>query len=294
MQLYRMPEGGGPAIPCTKSEAREWNTPDRGNGIFLTVNTFDGARRKENLRNINAWAIDMDDGTKEQQRRKLHTSPLVPTLIVETKRGYQAWWAAKGAKAENWNAVVLERLVPFFGADKNARDLCRILRAPSFLHLKDPADPFLCREVWRHEVAYTERQMGGAFKWFPSVETQKATHTEAKQAAVAAGTLVTDSIWDAIYALNCEEGLRRLSGHPAVGGESYTFKRTARDRLNILVNGKGCSAFIDENKRIGSLSGGGPTLVQWLKWFGADYPTILTVLKSVFPQLSQCDQRRAA
>lgn len=297
------------AIPVERGEAARWNTPALGFGIFLTVNSFNGLRRKECLAKINAWAVDMDDGTKAEQHAKLLRSPLVPSLIVETKRGYQAWWAAKeGAKAEHWNAIVLERLVPFFGSDKNARDLCRILRVPGFLHLKDPADPFKVRIAWKHDVSYSERQIGEAFEWVPDPKVQRAAHDEQRRAAereirdatsVAAGVPPSESLWDAVYTLDCEEALSRLSGHWAVSGERYTFRPTSRGRLNIFVDGKSSPCFIDENKRIGSPSGGGPTIAQWLRWFKHDWRTVIAVLKEVFPRLAEIDaaakaQRRIA
>ena len=306
MQLYRMSDSptaeSKAAIPvATRDEAKRWNTPELGFGIFVTVNEFDGPRRKDHLRKINAWAVDMDAGTKVEQHTKLMGSPLVPSFIVETKRGYQAWWGAKDGRAEHWNAIVLERLVPYFGADKNARDLCRILRAPNYLHLKDPADPFRCRIAWQHAVTYSEQQLARAFEWVPNVDAQRDAHAEQRRAAeaeireqakanaIAAGLVPTESMWDAIYGLDCADGLMRLSGHWAVSSEEYKLRPTARGRWNIFVNGKSSPCFVDEYKRIGSPSGGGPTLVQWLRWFRHDWPTTIAVLKEVFPQLVEID-----
>ena len=304
MSWYRMsdrPDEDKAAIPVMPNEAKRWNTPELGFGIFATVNEFDGPRRKECLKRIRAWAVDMDEGTKQQMHDKLVRSPLVPSLIVETKRGYQAYWLAKDGKADHWNAIVLERLVPHFGSDANARDLCRILRVPGFLHLKDPSSPFLVRDVWRQSVAYSERQVAEAFKWVPNraehqrhlAEAQRAAEREARerarQAAIAAGQIPTETLWEAIWNLDCEEGLRRLSGHWSVGGEQYTFRATARGRLNVFVDGKSSSCFIDENKKIGSLDGGGPTLVQWLRWFKHPWKTVIEVLKETFPQLVEVD-----
>lgn len=318
IQLYRMHDSptapNRAAIPVADAaEARRWNTPEQGYGIFMTVNSFaSGVRRKDSLRRINAWAIDMDEGDKASMRARLLSSPLVPSWIIETKRGYQAWWhASDGAVADHWNALVLERLVPWYGADKNARDLCRILRVPTYLHLKDSSSPFRVELVWEKDVVYTERQLALSYPWVPDKASQRSTHDEgrrqaaadirerAKTDAIAAGLTPTESLWDAIYALDCEEGLARLSGHAAVGGEKYTFRRTARGRLNVFVDGKGTPCFIDENKRIGSPSGGGPTLVQWLRWFRHDWPTVINTIKELFPRLAEIDDaarkaRRAA
>jgi hypothetical protein len=304
-QMYRMsdrPDASKAAIECTPAEARYWNTPELGYGVFATVNSFAGPRRKECLTKINAWAVDMDEGTKEQMQAKLLRSPLVPSIVVETKRGFQAYWAAQDGVANHWNAIVLERLVPHFGSDANARDLCRILRVPGYLHLKDPADPFRVRLAWKHRVVYTERQIGEAFKWVANraehqrhlSEAQRAAEREAKEAArksaLANGQIPTESLWDAIWNLDCEEGLLRLSGHWAVSGETYKFTPTGRGKLNLYVDGKSSSCFVDENKRIGSLDGGGPTLVQWLRWFKHDWKTVVAVLKEIFPQLVEVDE----
>lgn len=315
MQLYRMsdnPHANKAAIPVADAdEARLWNTPDLGFGVFRTVNSFDGPRRKEFLSSINAWPIDIDEGDKAAQAKRIMGAPLVPTAVIETKRGYQVYWVAKqGALPEHWNALVLERLVPYFGADKNARDLCRILRAPGFLHLKDPADPFKIRTVWKHNVSYTERQVAEAFPWVPNMDEHRRQLAEAKAkadrdardqkraAAIAAGRVPTEDLWDAIGNLDCRDALERLSGSGWVNGEFYTFKRTGRGRWNIFVDGRGSSCFVDENGKIGSLSGGGPCISQWLRWLGRSTEEIVSAVCSVYPHLAEIDEqwrkRRAA
>jgi hypothetical protein len=75
-QMYRMCDlptaTSKAAIPvASPEEAKRWNTPELGFGIFATVNTSTEPRRKENLRRINAWAVDMDEGTKQQMHAKL-------------------------------------------------------------------------------------------------------------------------------------------------------------------------------------------------------------------------------
>lgn len=319
--LYRMFDAAPTGMfQVDKDSARDWN--EKGWGIFWTVNQFNGARRKENLHRIVAWAIDMDDGSKQEQHDKLQASPLVPSLIVETRRGYQAYWLATACrkdgppKAEHWNALVLERLVPHFGSDKNARDLCRVLRVPGYKHMKDPSSPFNVRVVWKHHVGYTERQIADAFKWVPDRsmhdqalrDAQRDAREKARRDAIANGAeptesllgsvadffgravMPTESLWDAVWSLDCEDGLQRLSGHWAVGGETYTFRRTGRGNLNLFVNGKSSSCFIDENKRIGSLAGGGPTLVQWLRWYQHPWRTVLDVLFEIYPHLRDIDE----
>lgn len=265
----------------TRADAATWNA--KGWGVFWTVNRFVERRRViANLDGIAAWAIDIDDGTKEEMRAKLAASPLVPSLIVETKRGYQAYWGAKDGKPEHWNAIVLDRLVAHYGADKNARDLARILRVPGYLHLKNPAEPFRIAIVHEHRVKYTERQIVEHYADRGEHKSAVETHAEVKRTVKFADS---DGFWDRVWNLNCATALDRLSGHPAVRGERYTFHDNRSGTRNIFADGKPTSAWVDKDGRIGSLSKGGPTVAQWLRWFGASWGDVAKVLKSVFPEL---------
>lgn len=278
---YRMHDSDNRgAFEIEPSEAKRWN--DSGHGIFWTLNEFDGPRQISHLTRIAAWAVDMDIGTKAEMRAKLEASPLVPSYIVETKRGFQAYWAARDARPEHWNAIVLDRLVPHYGADANARDLARILRVPGFMHLKDPADPFPVRAVWSQRVSYTERQVIERYADHGKAERDAKEHQAVKAAVKFADS---DGFWDRVWALDCKDGLERLSGHPAVRGERFTFRENRSGTRNIYVDDKGSSAWVDSNGRIGSLSKGGPTLYTWLRWYGNSPRECVDVLKRIYPAL---------
>ncbi|MCM2323508.1 MAG: RepB family DNA primase [Oligoflexia bacterium] len=279
-QMYVLHDADPKSHPVQRihpDQASDWNS--RGFGIFQTVNEFRGPRRIANLVRINAWAVDMDAGTKPEMMARIHAG-LIPTMVVETKRGYQAYWAATDAKPENWNSIVLDRLVPFYGADPNARDLARILRVPGYMHLKDPADPFMVRKVWEYPVRYTEVQMAA---FYPSARKPEDEATRA-HAEARRQTPVAGSFWDRVWHLDCEEALTRLSGHPYVGGEVYTFRRNASGTKNIIVNDRGTSCWIDRDGRIGSLSNGGPTIFQWLRWFHGDGKRVVAMIEEIFPE----------
>jgi len=265
-----------PMVRIHPDQAQEFNS--QGYGIFHTVNEFNGPRRIINLTHINAWAVDIDEGSKESQVAKLKLG-LLPTLVVETKRGYQAYWAAKDAKKEHWNAIVLNRLVPFYGADRNARDLARILRKPGFNHLKDPNDPFLVRKVWEWKVSYSELQMAMFYPCAREVNQATIEHQAIRRTVPIAG-----SIWDRIWKLDCEDALLRLSGHDYVGSQTYTFRSNNTGTKNILVDGKGTSCWIDREKRIGSLDSGGPTIYHWLNWFHNNPKKVVEMIQEVFPE----------
>ena len=269
-------------IAMPPREAQRWN--EQGFGIFATVQRFRGARRLANLERIRAWAIDIDDGTKDEQAKRLLASPLIPSSIVETKSGYHAYWYAKDGKREHYRAL-LDRLVAFFGADKNARDLARVLRVPGFLHQKDPAEPFLVQHVHGPyaQLCYAERQM---FDAFPPVEDEAREQHQVARREVRESS--GEDFWERVYNLDCLDGLERLSGHHAVGGEHFTFRRVSSGNHNILVDGKGTSCWIDESGRIGSSDKGGPTLYQWLRWYGNSPADCARILKETYPHLEDC------
>jgi len=285
MTLYRMHDSDPTKhgmIETPLAEAEHWNS--QGYGIFRTVNEFAGPRRIENLIRIRGWAIDIDDGDKAEQAAKIMAGPLMPTRVVETKRGYQCYWDAIDGTAEHWNEIVLARLVPWYGADANARDIARVLRVPGYYHRKDPLDPFLVREVYASTSSYTEAEMMARYPDQIAAEAERKAEYLAKTSQDR--QLYGATIWDRIYELDCAEGLARLSGHSAVGGERFSFMPCRNGNKNILVDGKGTSCWVDRAGRIGSLDKGGPTLIQWLQWYGASKAEAVRVVKELFPQVA--------
>lgn len=282
MTWYRLHDSqpGSGMLELAPEEAPRWNAA--GWGIFATVQKFRGARRKENLERVRAWAIDLDGGDKAAQVKRLLRAPLPPSSIVETKNGHHVYWYADGASVERY-ATILDRLVTLFGADKNARDLARVLRVPGYLHLKDPKNPFRVRHAYGPVATrtYTEAQMLLAFPPTAAELEQRRRHAEHRREYAPSD----DGFWDRVWSLDCKDGLERLSGHGAVGGERYEFKRTGRGTLNIVVDGKGTSCWIDTAGRIGSKTKGGPSLYAWLRWFGNTPRECVRVLKDLYPHL---------
>lgn len=144
-----------------ESELKMWN--ERGFGIHYTPNDFDGRRCAANLKHINYWIADIDEGTKQEQMSKIRRLPVFPSKIVETKRGYHCYWLAKDATKENYKKIE-EGIIRLLGADPQCKDVCHTLRAPGYFHLKDPKDPFYVHTVFDNcYIAWTEKQMLTAF-----------------------------------------------------------------------------------------------------------------------------------
>lgn len=264
-------------------EAEEWNR--RGWGIFQTINCFRGQRRKENLAHINAWAVDIDSPNKGGLLKRIQNAPLFPSLVVETRNGFHVYWNALRATKETYDAIVVDRLIPYFGADEKAKDMARLLRVPGYFHQKDPKQPYLISVRAWNPCAYTEGDMLYAFPLSSQKKMELKVKQEFRSIFTCAVPESTDDLWESIYNMDCHAALERLSGSPFVGGETYSFKRVSSGNLNIYVNGKSTSCFIDKCKRIGSMDHGGPTVFNWLKWFGRSNSQVVEIMKEVYPEL---------
>lgn len=217
-------------------------------------------------------------------------SGLVPSLVTETKKGYHVYFLARDATVTGYRSILLDRLVPFYNADPKATDLARIARAPGFYHCKDPANKFLVQFIHKHEVRFTEQELCWFYKPSRDALMRESARKEFQaQLAKANESKIGESkdmdLWDKIWVLNCEYALLKLSGHQAVGCETYSFRRVSSGNLNILVNNKSTSCWIDKEGRIGSLDRGGPTIYNWVNWYQRSPWKTIQYLREVFPEL---------
>lgn len=255
--------------PCNDIEAEILNT--EGHGIYFCVNELTSdVRQKTNLRRINAWYVDLDAGEKVEMLERLRRSPLRPSHIVETQRGYHAYWTAIDAKKENWGEVVEQRLIPYFNGDPRAKDVVRVLRVPGFKQWKrvftgESSEPYEVKLMYTSTDAYAEAQM---LKAFPK-------HCD----AVA---VKQQTFWEAAGNLDCREMLQKLSGQ--ISSDTYSFKPNANGTEQILVNGKATSCWIDASGKIGSYDKGGPTIANWLHWYYKDWALVARALEPYVPK----------
>lgn len=104
---------------------------------FVTIHAMYGDRRaNDQVASTRAFFLDFDG-----VQPAIDPSPCPPDAIVQSKNGQHWYWRANDPP-HIWSPTEYA-LVVAFGADRNARDLARVLRMPGSLHLKDPTDPFL-------------------------------------------------------------------------------------------------------------------------------------------------------
>lgn len=268
--------GPGGVIEIFERELQEWN--DKKFGIFWCVNEFkDIARKKENLTKIVTYYADIDARNKNHQFETLKKG-LKPSLIIETKRGFQAYWNVSDGSIANWK-IIIDRLGDYYNSDPNARDVLRILRVPGYFHYKNPTEPFLIKKVYLSDIKYTEKDL----KYFyPESDKEKMLKTPIAQEIIKVGG---NNLWDKIFNMNCEKALYKLSGSEYVGGEKYTFRRVGNGNMNIYVDGKSTSCWVDEKGHIGSHDKGGPLISCWLKWYGNSNKDVYQIMREVFPEV---------
>ena len=145
---------------------------EQGAGVFVTINETDGnGRKSENITRVRAvWQEDDDafDGR----------FPLDPSIVVESSPGkfHRYWLVADDWPADEQGradfASVMERMVESYGCDKNAKDICRVLRFPVFsIARRTRRTSFVsCKTSGRR---YSRAEIIAAF---PPVEQQKKVY----------------------------------------------------------------------------------------------------------------------
>jgi hypothetical protein len=232
-------------------------------GIFFSINKFEKDRKIEHCLGINAWAIDMDakDIEIETQKLRIKNCPVRPSAVIQSKNGFHCYWFAKDGTIGEYGTI-LAGLVDYFDGDRNAKDVARVLRVPDFYHCKNPDDKFLVKCVYLKDVSYTEQEMIDAYP----------THEEL-------GGISNKEFWKLAGNLNNKEVLTKLSGCKEIRNEIVTFQPNSNGTEQIYINGESTSCWIDLEGKIGSLSGGAPTYVQWLQWYGLNKGQIASMLQ---------------
>jgi len=129
--------------------------------------------------------LDLDEkdfqGGKEEALRRLREFRLAPTLIVDTGRGFHAYWFFKEAESIQSEADIVRiesynrRLAQVSGGDLAVAEIARVMRLPGTYHMKNPATPLLVRIL---ELEPSRRYNLSTFDdWLPAPEQQEARST---------------------------------------------------------------------------------------------------------------------
>lgn len=222
---------------ATVIERKETNKLNEiGYGIFWENNLFEGSRKAENVKQVLSWAIDIDEGTKEQQRERIKKF-LTPSCVIESKNGYHCYWYTDDQEpdSESYRSFVEDYFLENLIGDPKAKDVARILRVPNTRHMKNASDPFTIEIVFDSNKKYDKRTIK---KHFPQSQRKKKQiqAREAMRSILVNGN--DKELFQKIYDMDHMAALERLSGSDYVNGEEYTFKKTTRGNYNILTTAK--------------------------------------------------------
>lgn len=273
-------------IPIGDDETQGWN--EKGWDIFWLVQDFPThERRKENLRALRCLAGDFDNITKEALLKNFSDKFMLdPSWIIETRGGAHCYWILKepviaypGIDAD-YRDLVERALLPL-GADPGAKDVARVLRAP-FCEYKfdskgnsygDKKIPIIFHE-------HSDRR----YKWEDLVNLFPKKKEPLEHAARwPQGIKWPSGPYEIACSIPVEEILGRLSGGSQVSSERFSYKREAH-QTRILVNGEPSNAWIDRDGKIGSTVNAGPTIIQWLGYYGHTKQKALEIIQGLFPE----------
>lgn len=145
---------------------------DKGAGIFVAVNRFNGHRKVENVSLVRGIHADMDDVTEDQLAALAKN--LQPSIVVQSSSASrcQVYWLTNDddtlTSAET--KAINQYLAQHYGADKAAVDVARLLRLPGFKHMKYRAEGMTPTvTAIFYDQTYTANQIRDAF---PSIQTR--------------------------------------------------------------------------------------------------------------------------
>jgi hypothetical protein len=287
----------GSVRPVTGDEAVTLN--NKKWDVYWTPNQFPFGKRKiSDLISIRYLYGDFDSIDFETLTKNMRYF-YDPSFVIKTKNGFHVYWeieplvVGKDGDHESLSARfrnVMEQVIIPLGADPNAKDVARLLRPPMFRYWKKGnVDEFWIELVYESKKKYQ-------FKDFEKrVKKQPVKHSayvqddfkkqEFKPRPMPQGGAdrfqPSENFWAEANNFDVMEGLRRLSGTSWVGGEVFTFKKQS-DVIRIYVNGKPSNAWIDRGGKIGSTCGAGPSIPNWLTYYGHDWKSVAKIVKEVF------------
>lgn len=154
-----------------ESELKRHNVQNRG--IFFVVN--DGGQTDDSITRINAQFVEMDEGTFDEQQKKIDAFPLPPSMIIRTRKSLHVYWLMdKSAKVSRFRELQ-KRLVKHFGGDPACVNESRVMRLPGFNHCKTDTPVMVTCTCFHPERKYTQEQLADVL---PELAETAAVPTE--------------------------------------------------------------------------------------------------------------------
>lgn len=129
-----------------------------GRGVFFAVNF--GGQTDKDISRINAQFVEMDGGTFDEQREKINSFPLPPSLVIQTRKSLHVYWFMEKGKADVERFREIQKLlVRWFDGDPACVNESRVMRLPGFYHCKTDTPVMVRCVCFRPERRYTQEQL---------------------------------------------------------------------------------------------------------------------------------------
>jgi len=109
-------------------------TVNLNRGIYFVVNA--GGNTDIEINRFNAFFVENDMDSIEEQHSRLDCAPIPPPIRVVTEKSVHAYWLPEDeCTAEEWRDMQL-RLINYFNGDKSIKNPSRLMRLPFYNHLR--------------------------------------------------------------------------------------------------------------------------------------------------------------
>ncbi len=102
-------------------------------GWYFVVNA--GGNADADITRFNAFFVEDDNLSLNEQHKRLDDAPLQPSIRVKTRKSVHAYWLIEGdCDAAAWRDIQ-QRLITHFDSDKAIKNPSRVMRLPFFNHV---------------------------------------------------------------------------------------------------------------------------------------------------------------
>ncbi len=102
-------------------------------GIYFVVNS--GGNSDADITRYNAFFVENDNLTIDEQHKALDNAPIQPSIRIETKKSVHSYWLTNGDCSESEWRDIQARLITNFDGDKSIKNPSRTMRLPFFNHV---------------------------------------------------------------------------------------------------------------------------------------------------------------
>lgn len=138
-------------------------------GLFFVPNG--GGQTDAEVKIARAAFMEMDDGSFNDQLKKIFSFPLEPSIIVKTRKSLHTYWLLRDGKIKRFREIQ-QQLIAYFGSDEKIINESRTMRLPYSYHNKQ--EPVLVEIIhFKPENIYTQDQLSELLPEVPDDKTSK-------------------------------------------------------------------------------------------------------------------------